>query len=196
MKPPLKLLLSVLSAGAVIALAVFGWSAKAKDDATFHLANGVEATPIEVKQDDMAQLLDAEIWKFDVVVPDRTKPYSYTLDLCRYGHVVGQLGNMSLYPGPGKSPRTASIKISMVPTGDSFNKAGDVKYRIGQDSGGTSGTFTNPFGAGLSYSETPEVAAPDNMIYLMSGGKNGIYGLANQNAVSIVLKIEPILIKH
>jgi len=30
----------------------------------------------------------------------------------------------------------------------------------------------------------------------MSGDKNVIYGLANQNAVSIALKIEPIIIKH
>jgi len=189
MKSPVKLLLSA-------ALAVFGWSVKAKDDASFHLANGIKVTPVEVKPDDLSQLLDAKIWKFDVVLPDRTKPYSYALNLCRYGRVVAQLGNMSLYPGPGNIPRTTSIKVAMIPTGDSFSKPGDVKYQIGGDSGGISGTFSNPFGAGLSYSETPEVIAPNNMIYLMSGDKNVIYGLANQNAVSIALKIEPIIIKH
>ncbi len=39
-----KLPLALLGAGLVIALAFFGWSAEAKDDATFHLANEVKVT--------------------------------------------------------------------------------------------------------------------------------------------------------
>ena len=94
MKPPFKLLLSVLGAGVAIALAVFGWSAKAKDDATFHLANGVEVTPIEVKLDDTAQLLDAKIWKFDVALPDRKKSYYYKLTAYRQGKAIGTVGGL------------------------------------------------------------------------------------------------------
>ena len=197
MKPPLKPLLAVLIAGLVVALAFFGWSAKAKDDAAFHLANGVEVTPLEVKPDDVATLLDVKEWKFDVVLPDRTKGYFYRLYLSRYGRVAAQLGGVGFGPAPdGHNPPNAQVVVGMVPLGDIFNKASQVRYSIRKYDGNVSGTFANPFSSGLSYTETPEVASSDNMIYLMSGSKNGILGGASGNAVSIALKIEPITTKH
>lgn len=62
MKQPLKILLAVGTAGFATGLAVFGWPAKVKDNATIHLANGVQVAPVEVRSDDMAKLLNAFPW--------------------------------------------------------------------------------------------------------------------------------------
>ena len=58
LKQPLKTLLAIVAAGLATGLALFGWSAKAKDDTTIHFANGVQVTLVEVKSDDMAKLLN------------------------------------------------------------------------------------------------------------------------------------------
>ncbi len=114
MKKPIKLLFVVLGVGCVIALAFFGWSAKAKGDATVHLSNGVEVTPIEFKSDAMAHLLGIKFWKFNVVWPHGKGHFKAGFSLCHNGKIdkaiVGGYGIDTSY-----SSRSDEIIVGFVP---------------------------------------------------------------------------------
>lgn len=198
MKPPMKLLLTLLGAGSVTAIALLVRYVDAKEATAFHFANGVQVTPIEVKPEDVLTLLDAKIWKFDVVVPDRSKMYNYTLNLCRHGKVVTLLGGLGSGPGPGGEslPNHMTVTVAMVPMGDTFSKAQQVKYSVRVYGGGSKGIFPNPFGDGFGNSEMPQIFPPDDLIYLMSGSKGAVRGFANENTTSIALKIEPLTVRR
>jgi len=165
----------------------------------YHFANGVEVTPEEVKPDDALALLDARLWKFDVTLPDTAKMYNYTLNLCRNGKVIAQLGGVGSGPGPGGEdlPRHIQVTVGMVPLDDTFSKARRVKYSIRTYGAGSKGVFPNPFAGGLGGSDMTEASAPDNLVYLMSGGgQGGAQGLPINSPVAIALKIEPLTIRR
>ena len=193
MKQPVKLLLALLGIVCIIILAYFGWSAKAKSDATFHLANGIEVTPIEIKPDDITTALDGRIWKFDVHLPDSDKIYNYSLILCQHGKFVRPLAGFGTGPVKvGDGNPNAQITIGMVPIDDTFGRARQIKYNLHINSGtGTLGTFANPFKEDGGYTADVQASEPDNLIYLMSGKKSGGSSLASENDTNIALKIEP-----
>ncbi len=173
MKQPIKLLLALLGAGSVTALAFFGWSAKAKDDATFHLANGLQVTPVEVKPDDTAQLLEIRTWKFDVVQPDASKPLYLSLSLCREGKFFKTvMGGLETEPEVGSHHAHgvlhSHVTISLAPVGDTFFGARQLKYLLRTDGAGTSGTMSNPIFKGHGEVAETQAAPEDNMVFLMS----------------------------
>ncbi len=195
MKQTLKLSLSVLSVGLVAGLAAFGWSVKAKDDATFHLANGVQVTPVEVKPDDALTLLDAKIWKFDVALPDRTKSYYYNLTAYKHGKAIGTVGGLESGPGPGQSyPSSSQLTVAMMPLGSGdFGEASQAKYSIHVYGAGTEGVFANPFKGCRSYTPETQVQIPESLITLIDGTETGLrYGDATLNDIYISLSIQPV----
>ena len=182
---------------AAVALGLYAFT-RPPNPTPYHLANGVEVTPVEVKPDDTLALLDARLWKFDVTLPDTTKMYDYTLNLCRNGKVVAQLGGIGSGPGPGGEalPRHVQVTVGMVPLDDTFSKARRVKYSIRTYGAGSKGVFPNPF-VSFGGSDMTEESAPDDLVYLMSGGGHGgIQGLPANSPVSIALKIEPFTIRR
>ncbi len=189
MKPPIKLLLAVLGAGSVIALASFGWSVKAKDDTTFHLANGIQVTPIEVKPDDTAQLLDVKLWKFDVYLPHPEKGTSLVLNLYQHGKCVKALAGGGFGPSPHPSHHTL-VTIGVAPIGEDFSKARQVKWMIQQSGGAASGVFVNPFQASQGLGWNAQVVEADNLIYLMDGTNSSVtHGDARENDTTIALSL-------
>ncbi len=189
-----QVLLGTAAAGAVTGLAFFGWSVKAKDAATFHLANGVQVTPVEVHPDDMAQLLDAKIWKFDVALPDRTKWYYYKLTVYKHGKVIGIVGGLETGPSPEESyPRNSPLTIAMMPVGSgNFDAASQAKYIIRTYGVGSEGVFANPIKGCHSYSTESQASPPDNSVSLIDGTETNMrYGEARLNDVSIALSIQP-----
>ena len=177
---------------AVTALVLYACT-REPNTSTFQLANGVQVTSIEVKPDDTLALLDAKIWKYDVTLPDTTKMYDYTLNLCRNGKIIAPLGGVGSGPAPGESlPHHIQVTVGMAPMDDTFSKAKRVRYSIRVYGAGSKGTFSNPFGDGVTtYSEMLESSPPDNLIYLMSGNKGNANALPAASAVAIALKIEP-----
>jgi hypothetical protein len=200
MKLPIKFLLGALAAGSVTGLAFFGWSVKAKDDATFQLANGVQVRPVEVKPDDMAQLLDARIWKFDVSLPQRRETYNYALVLIHHGTIVGTLGSVAAGPVPGGDgediPNPMLVTVGIVPMDDSLAKSRQARYSIRVYGVGTKGTFTNPFSQNYNYSDAEQIDSDKSIVRLMSGRKNTAHGLSDEDDVAIGFKIEPLFTKH
>ena len=191
MKPPIKLLLGIAAAVSVTGLAFFGWSVKAKDEATIQFANGVQVTPVEVKPDDTAMALDAYIWKFDVHLPYPHKIYNYSLFLCQHGKVVSPLGGVgtgSIKPSDGIA--VTQVTIGMVPIDDTFGKAKRIKYALRVGGAGTLGTFTNPFKDNGGYGSNVQANSSDNMVYLISGSKYGGSSIASENDENIGLQIE------
>ena len=189
MKQSISMLFGLLGAGSVIALAFFGWSAKAKEDATFHLADGVQVTPVEVKPDDMAQLLDVKIWKFDVYLPHPEKGDSLVLNLYRHGKRVKALAGGGF--GPSRNPsHHLLITIGIVPDGGNFSKAGQVRWMLHQDGGGMSGVFVNPFQNSKGLGWNTQVVEADNLIYLMNGTNSSVsQGDARENDTTIALSL-------
>ena len=193
MKLPIKFLLGALAAGSVTGLAFFGWSVKAKDDATFHLANGIQVTPVEVQPDDMAQLLDAKIWRFDVALPDRTKWYYYKLTAYKHGEAIGTVGGLECGPDPGQSyPSSSQMTIAMMPLGSgNFDVTGQAKYIIRTYGVGSEGVFANPLKGCQTYSTESQAYPSDNSISLMDGTTtNTRYGEARLNDAYIALSIQ------
>lgn len=189
MKQPIKLLLALLGAGSVTALAFFGWSAKAKEDATFHLANGVQVTPVEVKLDDMAQLLDVKIWKFDVYLPNPEEGNSLVLNLYQHGKRVKSLAGGGF--GPSRNPsHHLLVTIGIAPDGGDFSKAGQVRWMLQQNGGATRGAFVNPFQASKGLGWNTQAVEADNLIYLMSGTNSSVsHGDARENDTTIALSL-------
>ena len=193
MKQPIKLLLGVLAAASVTGLAFFGWSAKAKDDTTVHLANGVRVTPVEVQPDDVAQLLDAKIWKFNVIVPDPNNFHRYSLLLYKHGKFVKSLAGCSIGPMK-KSDNDPQVRLTlgMVSLDDDFGKSQRIKYILRSEGTGTSGTFDNPLKNSNSYGTETQASASENLIFLMSGtDSRSSYGEARLNDTAIALEIRP-----
>jgi hypothetical protein len=188
MKKSIKLPLTVLSVGAVIALALFGWSAKAKNDATFHLANGVEITPIEVKSDDMAQLLEAKIWQFDVMSPAKANSFA-GIALCQIGQPSKTLaGGIGI--GSGSEPNHSHITVGLVPIAGTFFDAQKLKYSLAIGIESTTGTIPNPFIHSHGFTQDAQVIVSDNRVLLMSGNlkKNYISSPASQNEMALALE--------
>ena len=178
---------------ALAAVALGGYAyTRAHAEPTYRFANGVEVTPLEVQTDDTRTLLDAKIWKFDVNLPDTNKLYNYTLDLCSHGKIVAPLGGLGVGPYH-ESPHHTELTVGVVPTDTTFGHAPQVKYNIKASSGGTSGTFANPFRKCIGYSDTPQFSRGNDFIYLMSGsGRGAVYGLAEEDDTSLVLRVEPL----
>ena len=193
MKLPIKVLLGILAAVSVAGLVFFGLSVKAKDDATFYLANGIEVTPIEVKPDDALMLLDAKVWKFDVALPDREKPYYYKLTAYKRGKPAVIVGGIDVAPGPGEMPSHSQMTIAMMPLGSgNFDEASQVKYSIRVYGAGSEGVFANPLKGCHSYTAESQVYQADSLIFLMNGMKtNAMYGDGRWNDVNIMLTIQP-----
>ncbi len=180
MKPPIKFLLALLSAGLVVALAFFGWSAKAKDESTFPLANGVQVTPIEVKPDDVAQLLDIKRWKFDVTLPKGKRTYVFPVSLYRNGTYVQSLGGASCSAlSNWTGERHESLFIGMLPVSGDFMHANQINAKYGHQEQGiyfyNTNTFANPFLRTSSHTTRieptaePQAAEKYGGICLMSG---------------------------
>ena len=191
MKQMLKLALSLLSVGLVVALAFFGWSVKAKDDATFHLANGVEVTPVEVKRDDVAQLIDAKLWKFDVVCPAKANTItgiSFGQNGKPYKEVVGGFGESS-----ATEPMHFQCTIGLMPIGGTFYDAKELKYSISYgEAGANTGTIPNPLIRSHGYTQDAEVIPAQNHVLLMSSNlkKTWISGRPSFNEVALALDFE------
>jgi hypothetical protein len=197
MKKSIKLPLTFFSIGLVVALVFFGWSVKAKDDATFRLANGVEVTPIEVKPDtdEALTLLDAKIWKFDVVLPDRTKSYYYQITAYKHGKATGTIGGLETGPAPGESnPSSSVVTVAMMPLGGgNFDAASQVKYTIRVYGAGSEGVFANPIKGCHTYSTESQTSPADSLIYLMNGNESNIsHGEVRLNDVTLALSIQPL----
>lgn len=192
-----KVLLGVTAAGAVAGLAFFGWSAKAKDDATYQLANGVKVTPFIVRDEGLSQLLDAKIWKFNIALPDHTKSYDYSLVVYKHGKIIETAGGLETGPVPGGTrPSSDQLTVAMMPlsTGNlstgSFQESRQAKYSIRAYGAGTEGVFANPLKGCYNYTIDSQVYQEDNSIYLMSGTQTK-HNQVGPSDVTIALSIQP-----
>ena len=162
-----------------------------KDDTTVQLANGVQVTPVEVKTDDMAQLLDARFWKFKVKLPDPDSSHHYTLLFYRHGKLVQSLGGFGIGPKKkiGNDPNV-QITIGMLPNNNDFARSPRINYSLSLDGGAVSGAFANPLQGNDSYSSAAQTVPSENLIYLMSGtNSNSRYGNASMNDTAIAVQI-------
>ena len=167
-------------------------SAKAKDDATSHLANGVEVTPLEVKQDDnnITQLLDAKIWKFDVTCPMRANTFAL-ISIGQNGKpfkvVAGGIGTSS-----AAKASHSEYTIGLMPIAGTFNDAKELKYICSVGVERSSGTIPNFLIHSHGYTQDAQVMASDNRVLLMSGNlkKTWISSPASQNEVALALEFQ------
>lgn len=160
---------------AVTALALYAFT-RTPNAPTFQFANGIQVTPIEVKPDDMAQLLEIRTWKFDVVQPDASKPLYLSLSLCREGKFSKTImGGLGIGPEVGSHHAhgvlRSHVTLSLAPVGDTFFGARQLKYLLRTEGAGTSGTMSNPIFKGHGEVAETQAASDDNMIFLMSTNK-------------------------
>ena len=172
----------------VLALGLYAYT-RAHAAPTYRLANGIEVTPIEVKPDDMAQLLDVKMWKFDVYLPNPKEGDSLVLNLYQHGKRVKSLAGGWIGPSRNPSPHLL-VTVGFVPIGGASSKAHGIKWMLHQDGGGMSGVFVNPFQHSKGVGWSTQVAAADNLIYLMSGTDSNVtHGDARENDTTIALSL-------
>ncbi len=192
MKRPAKLLLGVLAAGSVTGLAFFGWSVKAKDDATVHFANGVQVTPVEVKQEDeLAQLLEFKTWEFDVTCPANAESF-VALSLAQNGGTPKVIAGGFGVASSTVAPTHFHCTVSFVPIAGGFFEAKQLKYCITTGIIHSTGTMPNPFVHAHGTTQDAEEMPVQNSVILMSGNlkKSYVAGLASQNEVALNLQFE------
>ena len=177
---------SLILAVAALALYVYTRPPAAQ---TYLLANGVQVTSIEVKPDDMAQLLDVKIWKFDVFLPKPEKGDSLVLNLYQHGKFVKALAGGGF--GPSRNPsHQILVTVAVASIAGDFSKAGPVRWMVHQNGGGMSGAFVNPFQNNRGLGWNTQVAEVDNLIYLMNGTNNGVsHGNIREDDTTIALSI-------
>lgn len=198
MKRLAKLLFSIIGVILAIGTVVYLWQTKARAEATYHFANGVEVTTVDVQPDDTLTLLDAKIWKFDLILPNQNGFYNYTLKLYRHGQPVASLGGFGTGPvGRDQVKQHREVTVGIAPIDDTLLKAHQIRCSLQLDGGSTNGTFTNPFRNSDGYDPQAQYSPPDNQIYLMKSASRGvIYGSARDNDVCIALQIEPMAVHH
>ena len=167
MNPPIKLLLAFLAAGSVTSLAFFGWSAKAKD-AAFHLSNGIDVTPVEVVPDDMTELLDAKIWKFDVLLPHPEKGDYLSVKLYQHGKVVTEFAGGGFGPSPIPKQHFL-LTFGIIPIAGDFSTAKQIKWMLKQDGGSSNGISANPFRESKELNWSIRSSEHDDSVDLMGG---------------------------
>ena len=175
---------------AVIALVGYAYT-RANAPPTYHLANGVDVTPINVQSDDTAEVLNVKVWKFDVVTPYPNRDYIFGVILYRNGKQVeslGGTGSSSSVNGQRYKGRK-TLFIGMVPVDGDFWQAHQIraKYMIEEEGGYSSNTFVNPFSPGMALRDYPQSYGP-NSICLMHGDKgNDNYGKPiNDTAIVLI----------
>lgn len=140
---------------------------------TYHLAGGIDVTPVEVQADDTAQVLSVKVWKFDVVVPDPERGYIFPVSLYRNGKRVQSLGGIGSSSTSGHwSSKHRTLFIGMVPVDGDFWQAHQIraKYMIeGQNS--SSNTFINPFSLGMGLADRSQSFDGGKSICLMYGSR-------------------------
>ncbi len=172
-----KILFGIVGIVSAVWFAVFLWTVKTKSDATLHLSNGVEVTPIEVKPDVAEDLLDARVWKFEITKPDAKNIYNYELELYRHNRFIQKLGGLGLGPANNRDNQV-QLTVGILPLGNDLFRSRQIREIIRGDGGGASGTFDNPFANGASMSYFPSFSRQDNLVYLIGGNdaKNPYHG--------------------
>jgi len=157
---------------------------------TYHLANGVEVTPIEVQSDDVSRLLDAKIWKFDVVWPHRKGHFRVGISQYQDGKLAKTLlGGYGM--GQPNGIEHSQITVGLAPMAGTIYGASEIKYMLstGGSAGGT-GTINNPFIHSHGYTQDAQVVPSQNLAVLMSGNlkKTWVSSPAALNETAIALE--------
>lgn len=162
----------------------------------YHLADGVKVTPIEVPPDDVADLLDVRVYKFNVVLPKSDRIYYFMLKPYQHGMIVGHEGS-GMGVQSNKDNLTGPITIALAPVGSDFYKSDMVKYRMAYGTGIGSGTFKNPFKGcnGISYSKSGSESA--GLIYLIGGSRGGpLHFDPAENDIALALGVSMVSAKR
>jgi len=180
---------------AAVALGLYAYTL-AHAAPTYTLANGVEVTPVEVQPDDVSEVLDIKIWKFDVVQTDASKPLYLGLSLCRNGSVIKTLvGGFDLEPamnrGQPRPSKRSHVMIGLAPIGTTIAGAKQFKYTLSTDGASLSGTMPNILLDGHGYISDAQVSRDSNVIFLLSTNKtkSSITGDAAMNDTALALSI-------
>lgn len=163
---------------------------------TYHLANGIDVTPIAVTPSDSDRLLDVHVWKLDVMLPDRRK----SLDL-RFVHYLNgkflktQLGGIDVGPGVGHEAATGShlyhVLIATVPVGATMASSHQLRCTIFTGSAGATCLIPNILENSSNSTYEPHISASDNLAYLMSANLNypSTSSDAKMNETALVLRV-------
>jgi hypothetical protein len=188
---------------AAVALGLYVYT-RAHAAPTYTLANGVEVTPITVQPDDASKLLEMKFWKLDVVQTDASKPLFFNLSLCRNGKLTKSLTyTYGLGPSSRKPSRVHNhipVTVGLVPVGDTFFGAKQLKYSLSTALVDTSGVIPNVFfktRGFVSDTQAPYVSREGNLVFLLSANKNNpTTSDPMRNDTTLALSIETPPIAH
>lgn len=186
MKQTTKWIVGIVGAILAIGLVASAWYAKAKAGTTYHLANGIEVTPREVPRDDIAEALDAKVWKFDVVMPDDKHMVLLRLSQIGHGKLVRQLGGGNFQT----NKRHCELTVIMIPVNGDIGYAQQIRFVIqSSEASKASGYFANPLRNCGGYGEDLWFTPSINRVFLIGGGRH-VFSPAGNNDVDIAIDIE------
>ena len=187
---------AVSSLLAALALGCYAYS-RFTAPPTYRLANGISVTSIAVIPSDSDRLLEVYNWKFDVFLPDQTKPLYLSLVEYHNGKFVKTLiGGIEcgvlLVRNNTKKSHLYHVTIGIAPDGETLTNAKQLKYIIDSGGSSTSGLMPNICLHNSSSAIYSQISSPDNIAYLMSlnTSRTNISSNADTNETALALRIE------
>ena len=102
----------------------------------------VAISPAALSADDLATLLDAHVWKFDLTLPTNTKDVSIRLELSTKGRGSTQFGTGLETPVRGDVP--SQVIVGIIPLGGSKAEVEKVRVVLLTQGGLATGVEDNP----------------------------------------------------
>jgi hypothetical protein len=148
---------------------------------------GLEITSPDVQQDDVAQILGIERWKFLVKPPEPDTQLRFQLELRRPGEEPQVLD--SLVVQSASNSETESL-VGVYPIQESIFRADKIKLFISGGGGSTSSVITNPFRAyTFSSPSLPAELQEDGTFKLMAFSTEGHIPSAENSALVFSIQI-------
>ena len=149
------------------------------------LKNGLRVEVMPIENDDLAQLLDAKMWKFRVSSNDSTnRMLVSSVKVLQHGKVVKSVGGFGVDPFTGK---TADVSVAMMPLHGSWSKARILKINMRMKGNSGSNTFANPFTTSQTLLTGSQFDGDAILLMASSGKQRNVSGAARVSPVSLIL---------
>jgi hypothetical protein len=151
--------------------------------------SAVAIHPGSISADDLAELLGAYVWKFDVSLPKDARQVNVSLQNAGKGQAPTQFGASATFAASPDSPQ--KILVAIIPINGTIDEAAQVRVTLLAFGNVCSSTVDNPLKSmGIDKPQTPETVG--HGVFNLMGGYSGYTvssPLANADVV-ISLKIE------
>jgi len=190
-------LTAILAPITLAALALGGYIyTRAHAAPTYRLANGIEITPVEAPNNELAEILDVKTFQFNVSFPRSNQTYNFGFHTLQNGKdvLVSALSGVRTSNGN----QQGQITVTLAPLGSDIRTSDRLKYRVTYShsgaTGGTSSDLQNPFKGCQIISDARPVTVRNNALYLMAGSKNGTISPpgASRNEITLLLRVDAV----